>query len=68
MTVREFIRGELIDIVEWLEDSQEAMAWRFVRPNNEIKNGAQPCARHRWPCSSSKARLPMFSSRARTNS
>jgi membrane protease subunit (stomatin/prohibitin family) len=41
MTVREFIRGELIDIVEWLEDSQEAMAWRFVRPNNEIKNGAQ---------------------------
>jgi membrane protease subunit (stomatin/prohibitin family) len=41
MTVRDFIHGELIDIIEWLEDSPESMAWRFVRPNNEIKNGAR---------------------------
>jgi membrane protease subunit (stomatin/prohibitin family) len=41
MTIRDFIHGELIDIVEWLEDSPEAMAWRFVRPDNEIKNGAR---------------------------
>ena len=41
MTIREFIHGELIDIVEWLETSTDAMAWRFARPNNEIKNGAQ---------------------------
>ncbi len=41
MTLREFITGELIDIVEWLESSTDAMVWRFDRPNNEIKNGAQ---------------------------
>jgi membrane protease subunit (stomatin/prohibitin family) len=41
MTLRDFIKGELIDIVEWLESSTDAMVWRFDRPNNEIKNGAQ---------------------------
>lgn len=41
MTMRDFIRGELIDVVEWLEDSTDAMVWRFARPSNEIKNGAQ---------------------------
>ena len=41
MSLREFIQGELIDIVEWLESSTDAMAWRFDRPDNEIKNGAK---------------------------
>jgi membrane protease subunit (stomatin/prohibitin family) len=41
MTLRNFIQGELIDIVEWLESSTDAMAWRFDRPNNELKNGAK---------------------------
>ena len=41
MSLRDFITGELIDIVEWLESSTDAMVWRFDRPNNEIKNGAQ---------------------------
>ena len=41
MTLRDFIQGELIDIVEWLESSTDAMVWRFDRPNNEIKNGAR---------------------------
>ena len=41
MTLRDFIGGELIDVIEWLEDSPDAMVWRFARPNNEIKNGAQ---------------------------
>ena len=41
MSLRDFIKGELIDIVEWLESSTDAMVWRFDRPNNEIKNGAQ---------------------------
>jgi membrane protease subunit (stomatin/prohibitin family) len=40
MTLRDFIKGELIDIVEWLESSTDAMVWRFDRPDNEIKNGA----------------------------
>ena len=41
MTLHDFVRGELIDVVEWLEDSTDAMVWRFARPDNEIKNGAQ---------------------------
>ena len=41
MSIRDFIQGELIDIVEWLESSTDAMAWRFDRPNNELKNGAK---------------------------
>ena len=41
MTLRDFIKGELIDIVEWLESSTDAMVWRFDRPDNELKNGAQ---------------------------
>jgi membrane protease subunit (stomatin/prohibitin family) len=41
MTLREFISGELIDVIEWVDDTDDTMAWRFSRPNNEIKNGAQ---------------------------
>lgn len=41
MTLRDLIHGELIDIIEWLETSHEAMVWRFDRPDNEIRNGAQ---------------------------
>lgn len=41
MSLREFLVGELIDIIEWLDESDDTMAWRFSRPNNEIKNGAQ---------------------------
>ncbi len=41
MTLRDLIVGELIDIIEWLETSQDTMVWRFARPHNEIKNGAQ---------------------------
>ena len=37
----DFIKGELIDIIEWIESSPETMVWRFVRPDNAIKNGAQ---------------------------
>lgn len=41
MTIREFIAGELIDIVDWLDESGDTMVYRFARPKNEIKNGAQ---------------------------
>ena len=41
MTLREFITGELIDIIEWPDQTDTTMAWRFSRPQNEIKNGAQ---------------------------
>jgi membrane protease subunit (stomatin/prohibitin family) len=35
------LRGELIDIVEWLDESHDTIVHRFDRLNNEIKNGAQ---------------------------
>jgi membrane protease subunit (stomatin/prohibitin family) len=41
VTIREFIADELIDIVDWLDESGDTMVYRFARPKNEIKNGAQ---------------------------
>jgi membrane protease subunit (stomatin/prohibitin family) len=35
------LRQELIDIVEWVDDSQHTLVWRFPRYQNEIKDGAQ---------------------------
>lgn len=35
------LKGELVDIIEWLDDSRTTLAWRFPRYQNEIKNGAQ---------------------------
>ncbi|MFP4550929.1 MAG: SPFH domain-containing protein, partial [Spirochaetales bacterium] len=35
------LKGELIDIVEWLEEDDSTIAYRFERYGNEIKNGAQ---------------------------
>jgi membrane protease subunit (stomatin/prohibitin family) len=35
------LRGEFVDIVEWIEDSKQTLVWRFPRYHNQIKNGAQ---------------------------
>ncbi|GAB3451336.1 SPFH domain-containing protein [Actinophytocola sediminis] len=35
------LKGELVDIIEWLDDSRSTLAWRFPRYQNEIKNGAE---------------------------
>lgn len=35
------LRHELIDIIEWIDDSNHTLVWRFPRYRNEIKNGAQ---------------------------
>jgi membrane protease subunit (stomatin/prohibitin family) len=35
------LRNELIDIIEWVDDSRHTIAWRFPRYHNQIKNGAQ---------------------------
>ena len=35
------LRGELVDIIEWLDDDKHTLVWRFPRYQNEIKNGAQ---------------------------
>ena len=35
------LRGEFIDIVEWVDDSRHTLVWRFPRYQNEIKDKAQ---------------------------
>jgi membrane protease subunit (stomatin/prohibitin family) len=41
MSLMDRLRGELIDIVQWLDDSRDTIVWRFPRYNNEIKMGAK---------------------------
>lgn len=41
MALFDKIRGEFIDIVEWLDDSRDTLVWRFPRYENEIKMGAR---------------------------
>ncbi len=41
MGLFDMIRSELIDIIEWIDDSHHTLMWRFPRHHNEIKNGAQ---------------------------
>lgn len=35
------LRGEFVDIVEWIDDTRQTLVWRFPRYQNEIKQGAQ---------------------------
>ncbi len=35
------LRGEFVDIIEWLDDSSDTIVYRFQRYNNEIKDNAQ---------------------------
>lgn len=41
MDIWKKLTGELIDIVEWLDDSGDTLVYRFQRHQNEIKNGAK---------------------------
>lgn len=41
MALWDRIKNELIDIIEWTDDSNNTMVWRFPRHQNEIKTGAQ---------------------------
>lgn len=41
MGIFDKIRGEFIDIIEWLDSSHDTMLYRFPRYNNEIKYGAK---------------------------
>jgi membrane protease subunit (stomatin/prohibitin family) len=36
-----FIKGEFIDVIEWLDDSRDTMVYRFERHGNAIKYGAK---------------------------
>jgi membrane protease subunit (stomatin/prohibitin family) len=38
---KDFVKSELVDIVEWLDPTGNTLVHRFERHDNEIKNGAQ---------------------------
>ncbi|MGH9767587.1 MAG: SPFH domain-containing protein [Blastocatellia bacterium] len=41
MGLMDFIKGELIEIIQWNEDARDVLSWRFPDEDKEIKNGAQ---------------------------
>ncbi len=41
MALWDKLMGELVDIVEWLDDTNDTLAYRFERYQNEIKYGAK---------------------------
>ena len=41
MGLMDFIRGELIEIIEFNDDSRDTISWRFPDSDREIKRGAQ---------------------------
>ena len=41
MSLWDKIKGEFIDIIQWTDDTQDTMVYRFERYGNQIKNGAQ---------------------------
>ncbi len=41
MGILDFLKGELIEIIEWTDDSRDILSWRFPDEDKAIKNGAQ---------------------------
>ena len=41
MGLMDFIKGQLIEIIQWNDDSRDTLSWRFPDEDKEIKNGAQ---------------------------
>ncbi len=41
MGIIERLRAELVDIVEWVDDSRHTIVWRYPRYHNQIKYGAK---------------------------
>ena len=41
MGIFDFIKGELIDVIEWTDDSRDTLSYRFPDEDKAIKNGAQ---------------------------
>lgn len=39
--VFDFLKGEFIDVISWLDDTRDTMVWRFERQGNAIKYGAK---------------------------
>ena len=72
MGLLDALRGELVDIVEWVDDTSRTLVWRFPRYQNAIKNGALSERALPWATIPTASRfpalrvLPLFLASART--
>lgn len=41
MGILDFLTGEFIDVIHWVDDTRDTMVWRFEREGHEIKYGAK---------------------------
>lgn len=41
MGILDFLIGEFIDVIHWVDDTHDTMVWRFEREEHEIKYGAK---------------------------
>lgn len=41
MRIFDFLAGEFIDVIHWVDDTQDTMVWRFERHGHAIKYGAK---------------------------
>ena len=41
MGILDFLTGEFIDVIQWVDDTRDTMVWRFEREDHEIKYGAK---------------------------
>lgn len=41
MALTDFVKGQLIEIIEWTDDSRDTLAYRYPDDDKEIKRGAQ---------------------------
>ncbi|WP_208352180.1 SPFH domain-containing protein [Pseudaestuariivita rosea] len=41
MGILDFLKGELIDVIHWTDDTRDTMVWRFERHDYAIKYGAK---------------------------
>ena len=41
MGLMDFVRGELLEIIEWTDDSRDTLSYRYPDEDKAIKNGAQ---------------------------
>lgn len=41
MGLFDFIKGELIEVIDWVESDNDTVIWKFPHDGNNIKNGAQ---------------------------
>jgi excisionase family DNA binding protein len=41
MGIIDFIKGELLEVIEWTDDSRDTLSWRYPDDDKAIKDGAQ---------------------------